>query len=255
MPDIPSELRVLVTLGIGLLLILLRLDAERFGAAEYDEAAPDGHGPSVRGRLAWYGLGTALVLAAVFIRPAENLDLGLGTGDRAKAIVGGFAWAALGTAQAVAFALYRYRHLRLPPVSSYPNALINSLVTAFVDEATFRGILLGFLLAAGLQAPVAIVVAALVYALSTRTGAHGRDPYMLGLSLGIGLIGGWLTVVTGGIGAAFLGHAVTRFAVFLCTGHAGRFALRGLEPEEIERSRRTPAGWDAVSARDGSRER
>ena len=45
---------------------------------------------------------------------------------------------------------------------------------------------------------------------------------MLLLTLGIGLVGGWLTVATGGIAAAFLGHAITRFAVFLCTGHAGQ---------------------------------
>jgi membrane protease YdiL (CAAX protease family) len=255
MPEIPSELRALVTLGLGLLLVLLRLDAERFGAAEYDEVTPDGHSPSFGARLAWYLIGIGLVVAAVLIKPAEDLDLGLGTGDRLAAIVAGFAWAAVGTGQAIAFALYRYRHLRLPPVSSYPNALLNCLVTAFIDEATFRGILLGFLLAAGLDARVAIVGSALLYALATRTGARGRDPYMLGLSLGIGLVGGWLTVATGGIGAAFLGHAVTRFAVFLCTGHAGRFALRGLEPEEIENRRRPPTGWDAVGVRDGSRDR
>src|SRR5205814_7777647 len=103
----------------GLLLVLLRLDAERFGAAEYDETASDGHSPSFRTRLAWYLIGTALVVAAVWIRPEEDLDLRLGTGDRVAAIIAGFAWAALGTSQAVAFALSRYRHLRFPPVASY----------------------------------------------------------------------------------------------------------------------------------------
>ena len=65
---------------------------------------------------------------------------------------------------------------------------------------------------------------------------------MLVLVLFIGLFGGWLTIITGGIGAAFLGHAVTRFAVFLATGHAGRVAPPGAEPEDIERRRRRPAG-------------
>ena len=50
---------------------------------------------------------------------------------------------------------------------------------------------------------------------------------MLVLRSAIGLLGGWLTRITGGIGAAFLGHAMTRFAVFLSTGHAGQSRAAG----------------------------
>ena len=53
-------------------------------------------------------------------------------------------------------------------------------------------------------------------------------------------------LVTGGIAAAFLGHAVTRFAVFLCTGHAGQFLPRGREEEEIDKRRRPPDGWRVI---------
>jgi hypothetical protein len=69
---------------------------------------------------------------------------------------------------------------------------------------------------------------------------------MLVLALLIGLAGGWVTAATGGIAAAFLGHAFTRFSVFLCTGHAGQVALRGRETEDIERRRRTPEGWRVI---------
>ena len=87
-----------------------------------------------------------------------------------------------------------------------------------------------------------------LYALTTRLGAPGRDRYLLVLTLGIGFIGGWLTTATGGIGAAFLGHAITRFAVFLCTGHPARRMPRGREEEEIEQppaDRRTAGGSSA----------
>ena len=47
---------ILVGLGLTLLLVMLRLEAQRFGAAEYDEPV-DGHAPSIRRRLAWYVLG------------------------------------------------------------------------------------------------------------------------------------------------------------------------------------------------------
>ncbi len=90
----------------------------------------------------------------------------------------------------------------------------------------------------------------MTYALATRLGGPGRDRYMLVLVLFIGFFGGWLTIITGGIGAAFLGHAVTRFAVFLATGHAGRVAPPGAEPEDIERRRRRPPGWQSLGDED-----
>ena len=62
--------------------------------------------------------------------------------------------------------------------------------------------------------------------------------------------------MTGGIAAAFLGHAVTRFAVFLSTGHAGQFLPRGREVEEIEAKRRPPKGWHVIGPREpASRDR
>ena len=94
------------------------------------------------------------------------------------------------------------------------------------------------------------LIQAIVYALTTRLGAPGRDRYLLGLALGMGIVGGWLTALTGGIAAAFLGHAVTRFAVFLCTGHAGQTMPRGREVEEIERRRRPPEGWRVIGSRE-----
>jgi hypothetical protein len=103
---------------------------------------------------------------------------------------------------------------------------------------------------AGLQPEVAILVQALLYTLATRLGAPGRDRYRFVLSLGIGFVGGWVTVLTGGIGAAFIGHAVTRFSVFLCTGHHGQIAPRGTEVEEVEERRRTPEGWRVIPPRE-----
>ena len=40
-------------------------------------------------------------------------------------------------------ALYRYRRLRFPDVWSYPGALLNSVITALIDEVAFRGAVLG----------------------------------------------------------------------------------------------------------------
>ena len=56
----------------------------------------------------------------------------------------------------------------------------------------------GSLLAVGLDANLANIMQTLLYALTTRLGAPGRDRYLLVLTLAIGLIAGWLTAVTAG---------------------------------------------------------
>lgn len=242
-----TTVRVLVAVALTGLLILLRLDAPRFGAAEYDE--PVTGESRVRAwtrRGAWYVLGIGIAVGIVVIHPAAMRDLLLAVGDRPGGIVLGIILGLAGAAQAVGLAWYHYRRVRLPDASMYPGAITNEVLTAFIDEATFRGALLGFLLFWGVDPVAAIVIQALGYTLATRLGAPGRDRYMFGLSLVIGLVGGWASVATNGIGAAFLGHAITRVAVFLTTGHAGQPAPRGREIEDVEKRRRAPEGWRPV---------
>lgn len=244
--------RSLIAVGLALLLVLLRFDAEKFGTAEYYEATSDGERPRVRRRLAWYGFGVGLAVAIILVHPAPQSDLFLGSGDRLGAVLGGIAYGLLGVLVAVSFASYRYHRIRFPDASSYPGALLNSTTTAFIDEAAFRGALFGLLLVAGVNPTLANFAQAIIYALATRLGAPGRDRYLLILTMGMGLLGGWLTVATGGIAAAFLGHAITRFAVFLCTGHTGQTKPRGREVEEIEKRRRPPEGWRVIGSRESS---
>jgi len=252
MDDLILLSRSLIALGLTLLLALLRLDAQRFGTAEYYEVTGAGERPQLRRRLAWYGLGFGIAILIVTIHPDARTALFLGTGDRLGAVLGGIAFGAIGVLVAAGFASYRYHRIRLPAESSYPGALLNSTATAFVDEVTFRGALYGLLLAGGIDPLLANLAQTVIYALTTRLGAPGRDRYLLGLTLGIGFIGGWLTGVTGGIAASFLGHAVTRFAVFLCTGHIGQTMPRGREIEEIELRRRPPDGWNVIGSREST---
>ncbi|MCI0581597.1 MAG: CPBP family intramembrane metalloprotease [Chloroflexi bacterium] len=247
-----QTLRTLVAFGLTLLLVMLRLEAQHFGAAEYDEPT-GGRLPSIWRRLAWYLIGILGVVAILWIHPSPGLELYMSPGDAGIQL--GFLLATAGAASAVGIAWWRYHHVRLPDVTAYPGALLNEIATAFVDEAVFRGALLGFLVIVGIDANAAILAQALAYTLATRLGAPGRNRAMFALSLVIGLVAGWATVLTGGIAAAFLGHAVTRVAVFLTTGHAGQPAPRGTEVEEVERRRRTPEGWRIVAGRDSSRER
>ena len=252
MDEFIDPLRVLIAVGLAMLLAMLRLDAERFGTAEYYESTRDGERPRARRRLGWYGLGLGIAAVMLFVHPAPQTDLFLGSGDRLGAVFGGLAYGALGIAQAAAYATFRYNRIRLPDTSLYPGALLNSTTTALIDEVAFRGAIFGLLLSIGMEATAANVIQTILYALTTRLGAPGRDRYLFSLTLATGFIGGWLTAVTGGIAAAFLGHAITRFAVFLCTGHAGQTKPRGRETEEIEKRRRTPDGWRVIGSRESS---
>ena len=248
-------LRTLIAMGLALLLVMLRLEAERFSAAEYDEAT-DGRPPSFRRRIAWYGLGFALIAGILVVHPSPNDEFRIGAGDRGLTIIYGFLYAAVGTGIALGVAYYRYHRIRFPDVWSYPGALLNAVSTALIDEVAFRGAVFGILLMLPINPSAANAIQAILYALATRLGAPGRNRYMLAMALLIGLAGGWVTAVTGGIAAAFLGHAVTRFAVFLCTGHAGQFLPWGREEEEIDKRHRPPDGWRVIGPREpASRDR
>src|SRR3990170_1517523 len=242
-----EELRAAVAVALAAFLLILRLDAERLGAAEYDEPDDWGRRPPFLPRLGWYFTGIALVALVEFVHPDPGTALLLGLGnDRVVALLVGLVFGLVGAAQAATLAWARWQRFRLPAPREYPGAILNAVGTAVVDEAAFRGVLLGLLLAMGVPASAAIVAQALLYVLATRVAATGRSRYTLFFTLLLGMAAGWVTVFTGGIGAAVLGHATTRLAVFAFTGHAGLLAPRGQEVEEIERERLPPPGWEVV---------
>src|SRR4029079_10103043 len=96
----------MVALGLTLLLVMLRLEAQRFGAAEYDEAVR-GQRPSVLRRLAWHILGAGGVLRLLLAHPTARTPLFLQMGDR-WGIVLALALGGLGIAQAIAVAWSHY---------------------------------------------------------------------------------------------------------------------------------------------------
>jgi membrane protease YdiL (CAAX protease family) len=246
----------LVMLAVVGLLIILRFDARRFGAADFDdETAISGWRVWAR-RLSWYGVGIALVFVVYFLfaQPETLLHLRLGE-PRGFALFAGLALALLGGGAALAYAWWRFGGVNLPDARAYPVGLLNSLATAFIDEATFRGIVLGLLLFFNWPPLYAVAFQAVVYALATRLGGAGRPRSLLLLTLAIGLLGGWLTVATGGIGGALLAHAVTRFAIFVTTGHAGQVTPSAAS-EEDDRSAAESSdvgGLEVVADREPSR--
>jgi hypothetical protein len=217
-----DQLRVLVTLGFTLLLVMLRLEARTFGAAEYAQPDAFGRMPSRARRLAWYLVGLLLLLGATLVHPSPGTGLLLRMGNAGEAVALGLVFAVVGALQAGAAVWLRDREFRLLPAMGYPGALMSAVGDAFIDEAAFRGLLFAYLLGAGIDPVASNLLQAVVYALATRLGGSGGDRYGLGVALVTGLFGGWLTIITGGIGAAVFGHAASRLAQLALSGGSSR---------------------------------
>lgn len=244
-----GALESLLLLAVVGLLVLLRFDAARFGAADYDDEESPGGLRNRLGRASWYVFGFLLIAIMYIVYPAPLTELNLQMGEpRGFVFISGLALALLGMAFAAGYAWWRFGEVALPPAHRYGPGIINALATAFIDEATWRGIILGVLLVSNWPVEHAIAFQAVLYALATRLGAVGRPRSLLLWSLAVGLIGGWVTVGTGGIGAILFAHAVTRVAIFLATGHAGQVTPSAAYDEQVveEDTRLAPAGWEVV---------
>jgi len=246
----------LIMLAVVGLLIGLRFDARRFGAADFDDETAIRDWRVWARRLSWYGFGIAFVFVVYFLFPQPETLLHLRLGEpRGFALAAGLGLALLGGGAALAYAWWRFGPVNLPEARAYPVGLLNAVATAFIDEATFRGILLGLLLFFNWPPLYAVAFQAVAYALATRLGGAGRPRGLLLLSLGIGLLGGWLTVATGGIGGALLAHAATRFAIFAVTGHAGQVtpSAASEEDERNDAESSDVGGLEVVADREPTR--
>jgi hypothetical protein len=221
---LPDFVQYLLFIGMAAMMFLLRLDARRFSAAEWD--TQDGDWRVWMGRLSWYGAGVAFALLIFALHPSPVAELNLVLApDNGEALVYGLIFGGAGIAAAFVLAVLRNGRISFPPPIRYPGGVLTSVGTAFYDEWLFRGVLLGLLLSLGLPDWLAVVSAAFIYAFTVRAGTGSRGILTLGLWLGIGLVAGALTITTLGIAAGFLGHAITRFALFMTMGPPERAAV------------------------------
>ena len=222
---LPDVVQYLLFIGMAALMFLLRMDTRRFSAAEWD--TQDGEWRVWMGRLSWYaaGLALALIIFALHPAPVAELNLVLGS-NRGEALTYGLLFGGAGIAAAFVLALLRNGRISFPSPIRYPGGVLTAVGTAFYDEWLFRGVMLGLLLQLGLPDWLAIVSAAFIYAFTVRAGTGSRGIFTLALWLAIGLVAGALTVSTLGIAAAVLGHAITRFALFMTMGPPERVAVQ-----------------------------
>jgi hypothetical protein len=217
----PDFIQFFMFVGFAGLMFLLRLDAKRFGAAEWD--TEDGPWRVWLPRITWYaaGLALGLLVFALHPQPVNELNLSLAP-DRGEALTLGLLYGVGGVIAAFVLAIVANGRVEFPRPSRLPGGVLYAVGTSFFDEFLFRGVMLGLLLTLDLPDWLAVTGAALIYAGTIRASIGGRGPLQLLVSLAIGLVGGVLVLMTLGIAAAFVGHAITRFALFMTMGHPGR---------------------------------
>jgi hypothetical protein len=238
----PDFIQYFLFLGFTGLMFLLRLDARRFGAAEWD--TEEGGWRTWAPRLSWYVAGIALALLIFALHPSPVSELNLTFApDRGAALFLGLLYGLLGTFAAFTIAWVRGGRLRFPSPSRYPGGVVSSIGTAFYDEFLFRGVILGLLLGLGLPDWAGVAAAAAIYAGAIRASTAGRGVAETAVALIVGLAGGVVVLLTAGIAGALVGHAVTRFAFFLATGYPERSGLPGRDSDGSRLYVIPPHGW------------
>jgi hypothetical protein len=225
---LPEFVQLFLFIGIVGMMLLLRLDARRFSAAEWD--TQDGEWRVWMGRLTWYAAGVAMALLIFALHPSPVADLNLVLSvDRAEAMVYGLLFGGAGIVAAFIVAILVHGRISFPAPVRIPGGVLTAVGTAFFDEWLFRGVVLGLLLWLDLPDWLAVVSAAFIYAFAVRAGTGSRGIVMLGLWLAIGLVAGALVITTAGIAAGFVGHAITRFALFMVMGPPERAAMEQVQ--------------------------
>jgi hypothetical protein len=222
---VPDYIQYFLFLGFTALMLVLRLDTRRFGAAEWD--TEQGGWRAWAPRLTWYIGGIALALLIFALHPSPVSDLNLSfVPDRPAALFVGLFYGICGSLFAFGIAWVRGGRLRFPNTDRYPGGVVGSLGIAFYDEFLFRGVILGVLISLGLTDWAGVVIAALLYAIVVWASTTGRGLLDTAVALVIGLASGLVVLVTFGIAGAIVGHAITRFALFLALGHPQPVTLR-----------------------------
>jgi hypothetical protein len=183
------------------------------------------------GRLSWYGAGLALALLVFALHPSPVSELNLVLAqDRGESLMLGLVFGVAGIIAAFVLAIVRNGRVNFPSPMRYPGGVLTAIGTAFFDEFLFRGVLLGILLSLDLPDWLAVAGAAFIYAGAVRASTGSRGVLLLLVVLVIGIVGGFLVLMTAGLAAALVGHALTRFGLFLTMGQPERVVVEQVRP-------------------------
>jgi hypothetical protein len=214
-----DSLRLAISLGLTLFLVLLRFDSERITRSDYFRYRTPWMGP-----VSYYILVIGFAIGIAFILPSGRETLFLTGGDTDEMLPIMLLFVAVALLNAVALAFLRYGSILPLPMELLPTRVLGAAVNAVSEELQFRSIVLGMLLFAGVPIGWAIATQALVYGLAHRRLWRDRDWYFLAGSVLLGWAAGVVTVETGSVIPAIVGHFAVTMSLFAFAG--GRLRQR-----------------------------
>ena len=214
-----ESLRLAIALGLTLFLVLLRFDAERITRSDYFRYRTPWMGP-----VSYYVLVIGFTIGIAIILPSGREQLFLTGGQTDEMLPVMLVFVVVALLNGLALAFLRYGGILPLPIELLPNRVLGAAMNAICEELQFRSVVLGMLLFAGVPPGWAIAVQALVYGLAHRRLWRDRDWYFLAGSVLLGWAAGVVTVETGSIIPAIVGHFAVTMSLFAFAG--GRLRQR-----------------------------
>jgi hypothetical protein len=214
-----DSLRLAIALGLTLFLVLLRFDSERITRSDYFRYRTPWMGP-----VSYYILVIGFAIGIAVILPSGRAQLFLTGGDSGVMLPIMALFVVVALLNAAALAFLRYGGILPLPIELLPTRVLGAAASAISEELQFRSIVLGMLLFAGVPTGWAIAVQALVYGLAHRRLWRERDWYFLAGSVLLGWAAGAVTIETGSIIPAIVGHFAVTMSFFAFAG--GRLRQR-----------------------------
>jgi hypothetical protein len=214
-----DSLRLAIAVGLTIFMVLLRFDSERIIRSDYFRYRTPWMGP-----VSYYILviGFAVGIALILPSGREQLFMTGGATDEMLPIMLVFVLVALLNAAALAF--LRFGSILPLPLELLPSRVLGAASNAISEELQFRSVVLGMLLFAGVPAGWAIAIQALLYGFAHRRLWRDRDWYFLLGSVLLGWAAGVVTVETGSVIPAVVGHFAVTMSLFAFAG--GRLRQR-----------------------------
>jgi Type II CAAX prenyl endopeptidase Rce1-like len=211
--DFGDSLRLAIAIGMTVFMVVLRFDQERIMRSDYFRSRSGWMGP-----LSYYGLVLLFTAGIILILPRGRASLFLVGGDPADLLPAMLAFGVVGALNGAALALVRFRALLPLPLEMLPGRTGAAALNAVAEELQFRSVILGLMLVGGLNPGLAVALQAVLFGAAHRRVWRERDWYFVIGSVILGYACGLVTITTGTVIPAMVGHFAVTLGIYAFAG-------------------------------------
>ena len=219
MGDFAESLRLSIAIGMTVFMVVLRFDQERIMRSDYFRSRARWMGP-----LSYYGLVLLFTAGIILILPDGRASLFLVGGESSELLPAMAAFAVVGALNGAALALVRFRSLIPLPIDMLPSRTVGAALNAVAEELQFRSVIMGLMIVGGLNPGLAVALQAVLFGAAHRRVWRERDWYFVIGSVILGYACGLVTISTGSVIPAMVGHFAVTMGIFAFAG--GRLRMQ-----------------------------